>query len=226
MLRGGFRLRVRVEYEKGSGIRYLSHLDMVRLWERLIRRSGIRVRLSQGFNPHLKLSLGTVLPVGVWGKHEYVDFEMDDDVQLAELKDKLISQVPPGLLIKRLARINDNEPSLMSAVNTARYKISLNIGADADRIINEIKKSPEVMVERKNKNKIIDIKPGILGIQLNCEHDQYEIETSLAADSQGGVRLVDVIEALVDRGLSREAIKDAWREGNYIRQGEVWRSPL
>ncbi|MGE5405109.1 MAG: TIGR03936 family radical SAM-associated protein [Candidatus Saccharibacteria bacterium] len=222
----GFKLRVRVEYEKGSDIRFLSHLDMVRLWERLIRRSGVQVKLSQGFNPHLKLSLGTVLPVGVWGRHEYLDFEMDQDASSAELHDKLASQAPPGLTISRVARINDNEPSLMSMVNTARYRISLHNGADVDRIINDIKKSQEVLVERKNKNKTIDIKPGILDLRFNYSDGQCEIDTSLASDSQGGVRLADFIEALVERGLPREVIKDAWREGNFIRQGEVWRSPL
>ena len=57
-----------IEYEKGPAIRYLSHLDMVRLWERLFRRSGLPLQLTQGFNPHLKISLGTVLPVGLWGR--------------------------------------------------------------------------------------------------------------------------------------------------------------
>lgn len=199
---------------------------MMRLWERMIRRSGIQVRLSQGFNPHLKLSLGTVLPVGVWGRHEYVDFEMDQNAPVAELRGKLVSQAPPGLEISKMAVINDNEPSLMSIVNTARYRITLHSAFDVDRIINDIRKSPEVMVERKNKNKIVDIKSGILDLRFNCEDGQCEIDTSLASDSQGGVRLADLIEALVDRGLPREVIKDAWREGNFIRQGEVWRSPL
>ena len=86
-----------IEYEKGPAIRYLSHLDMVRLWERLFRRSGLPLQLTQGFNPHLKISLGTVLPVGLWGRREYLDVKLGGDIEPEELCSRLRAVAPPGI---------------------------------------------------------------------------------------------------------------------------------
>jgi radical SAM-linked protein len=65
-------MRVRMEYRVGNDLKFLGNLDMMNLMSRALRRARIPFALSEGFNPHIKFSLGTVLPIGVWGEREYL----------------------------------------------------------------------------------------------------------------------------------------------------------
>ena len=63
-------MRIRAEYSIGPELRFLSNLETMHMMERALRRAGIPFALTEGFNPHIRLSMGTVLPVGLWGKKE------------------------------------------------------------------------------------------------------------------------------------------------------------
>jgi len=69
-------MRIRAAYRVGEDLKFLGNLDMLNLMGRALRRADVPFALSEGFNPHIKLSLGTVLPVGVWGENEYFDLEL------------------------------------------------------------------------------------------------------------------------------------------------------
>ncbi|MDD3890543.1 MAG: TIGR03936 family radical SAM-associated protein, partial [Syntrophomonadaceae bacterium] len=74
-------MRLRAEYRIGPELKFLANLDMMNVIGRTLRRAAIPYALSEGFNPHIKLSLGTVLPVGLWGEKEYFDLELTMPVE-------------------------------------------------------------------------------------------------------------------------------------------------
>ena len=77
-------MRLRAEYRVGSDLRFLSSLGLMHMMERAFRRAEVPYALSEGFNPHIRLSMGTVLPVGIWGEHEYFDLELERDMDERE----------------------------------------------------------------------------------------------------------------------------------------------
>lgn len=218
-----------MEYEKGPGIRYISHLDMVRLWERLFRRSGLPLVLTQGFNPHPKISLGTVLPVGLWGKREYLDVELtlsgDGDVVRASLEEA----APPGIKVGRLKEIAAGTPSLMSAVNASAYRFAFppEMEKQVREVLVRLQQSPEILVKGKKNEGANDIRPGIIELRVPASGEgTVELEAVVHTGGEKAVRYSDLLAALGVYGLHREEMSDSWREANYVISGKILRDPL
>jgi len=221
-------MRWRVEYEKGPAIRYLSHLDMVRLWERMLRRSNLPLQLTQGFNPHLKISLGTVLPVGLWGKREYLDMETEEDISPAELYSRLEEAAPPGIKVRRVKRLSRESPSLMAAVNTSAYRITYHRMLE-ERVRNSVQgmeRASAILITRPKDQREVDVKPGIVRLSCIPADDEFILETLVNTGNQDAVRFPELVLALAEFGMDRESIIDYWREANYIRTNGKLTDPL
>ena len=221
-------MRWRVEYEKGPAIRYLSHLDMVRLWERMLRRSNLPLRLTQGFNPHLKISLGTVLPVGLWGKREYLDMELAGDVLPGELYSRLEEVAPPGLKVNRVKRLSRESPSLMAVVNTSAYRITYSRDREEQvrDIVQRMERAPEIRIIRPKNQREVDIRPGIVSLTCIPADNELILESLVIISGQNTVRFPELMLALSNFGLDQASIIDYWREANYIRTNEKLIDPL
>ncbi len=114
--------RFRLRYTKGEDLRYLSHLELLRAWERTLRRSGLPLGMSQGFRPHLKMAFGPPLPVGYTSIAEYMDLEFAKP-PAADLEDALNVLLPPGLTVTGWRPIVYKTASLMAMVDLATYRV-------------------------------------------------------------------------------------------------------
>ena len=91
--------RIRVKYKKGEEVKYISHRDLIRAFTRAIRRAGLPIAYSQGFNPHMKISWGNALKVGAASEGEYAELQFEGWVKPREVIEKLGPQMPKGLEI-------------------------------------------------------------------------------------------------------------------------------
>ena len=124
--------RLRVTFAKEGPLRWVAHLDMMRTWERTIRRAVLPLSYSQGFSPHAKIALAAPLPVGLEGSGELIDIWLDEAVALPDVAKRLNEVMPPGLSISEVAEVSENLPSMQSCLKAARYEAVF--GADvADR---------------------------------------------------------------------------------------------
>lgn len=121
--------RVRVTFAKEGPLRWVAHLDLMRTWERAIRRAALPLSYSQGFSPHAKIALAAPLPVGVEGTHELIDIWFDDDLSLDEVAKRLGAAMPPGLSISAVEQVPEELPSMQSALLAARYEVRFGAGA-------------------------------------------------------------------------------------------------
>lgn len=119
------KMRLRVEYSLSPDLKFLSNLEMMRLMERSLRRSSLPYALTEGFNPHIKMSLGTVLPVGVWGIREYMDVELAEDIEERLFIEKINAALPQGIKVHEVLPISDKAASLMKVINAASYTFVL-----------------------------------------------------------------------------------------------------
>lgn len=196
--------RYRMQYSKEGTARYLSHLDLLRSFERAGRRAGLPLAFTKGFNPHPIISFAAPLGVGTAGEAEYADLELKVDLAAGEVLQALFGALPEGIRVLEVRSISDRSPALMASVERATYrakaKLKDRLGQQKlDDVIAAFIDRPEIWVERKNKaggKKKYDIRSGIFAISGRSENDTIIIEAELKAGSNGNIRFEEVIEAL------------------------------
>ena len=120
--------RLRIRFRRGEEVKFISHLDITRLWERALRRARIPLAHSEGFNPRPRISLAAPLSVGVTGEAELMDIFIDRKVSPHWLTASVIQQLPSGIEILDVYQIAPNMPSLQSQIRYAQYEVE--IGAE------------------------------------------------------------------------------------------------
>jgi radical SAM family uncharacterized protein/radical SAM-linked protein len=131
--------RHRITFEKSGDARFLSHRNTMDVLERAIRAAGLPARYSEGFNPHMKLSMGPALPLGLESRHEVFDVEgiapFGPDAARA-----ISEKLPPGLSVSDVRNLDPQEPALSRAVKSARYLVRLvsaeQVGRASEAIAN------------------------------------------------------------------------------------------
>jgi len=117
--------RLRITFSRGDEVKYLSHLDLMRLWERALRRAGIPLAYSQGFSPHPRISIAAPLPIGVTSDGELMDILLQKKVSPYFFIKMVGEQVPHGIGIAGVAQVALPLPSLQSQVRQAEYLVEL-----------------------------------------------------------------------------------------------------
>jgi radical SAM-linked protein len=159
--------RVRVTYTKRDMLRYTGHLDLQRVWERTLRRSGLPIVFSQGFNPLPKLQLAGALPLGIESSCEVMDFWLGEHLDLLEIARKLKAVMPPGMEISDVSEVDLRSPALETQLKSAEYKVSFNDPVD---LVELEKKGADLLaadtLPRERRGKAYDLRPLIEGLRV------------------------------------------------------------
>jgi radical SAM-linked protein len=118
--------RLRIKFSRGPEIKFISHLDIVRLWQRCFNRAGIEIAYSTGFTPHPKISLAAPLPLGVTSDSELMDIFCVKGVAPHFFVSAVNRQLPPGMTVDKVYPIAFDLPSLQSQISLAEYKVEVN----------------------------------------------------------------------------------------------------
>lgn len=97
-------MKIEAVFCKKGNLRYISHLDIVRLFQRAVRRSGLPVTLSKGFTPHYKIGFSNALKLGVESEAEKAIFSIEGWVDAEDFKNKINEQLPEGIKVKEVMR--------------------------------------------------------------------------------------------------------------------------
>jgi radical SAM-linked protein len=131
-----FRLRVR--FCRGEELKFISHLDIIRLWLRAMRRAGIPLEYTEGFSPHPRISLAVPLSVGVTADNELMDISITKVVSPHWFIDTVNRQLPDGLEVLEATPIGPNVPSLQSQVRFTQYQVEVKTGKNEEEIKTEL----------------------------------------------------------------------------------------
>ena len=221
-------MHIRAEYRVGPQLRFLANLDMIHVIERALRRAKAPYALSQGFNPHIKLSLGTVLPVGLWGEREYFDLELQTGVDGPFFIEQLNPVLPTGLAVIGCIPVPAKAPSIMRMVNAASYVFKVEHQEEAlCREIENLGKGELVVPSRgKKKGRPKDLGPGIHKIVMKRQAQFDIIKIWVSVGEPLNVRFDELTDLLVKVGLPREHIDDVWRSGNYCYRDGHFFTPM
>ena len=190
---------------KTGPAKYISHLDLQRAWSRALRRAGLPVKLSQGFNPHYVMSFASALALGVASTAECVEVTMTEDIVPQDFLQRLGAVMPPGLSAVRAVRLRDDAPHLMAAVREAAYRVDF-VHADGEKIksaVYDIINRKELIAAKDTRGeKKADIRPMILSLKA----DGDAVAMRLMAGSQGSLR-----PDIVAREMQKRAADPAYR---------------
>lgn len=117
--------RLRTRFCRGQEVKFISHLDILRLWQRAIHRAEIPLAYSEGFNPHPRISLAAPLPIGVTSQAELMGTLCTQPVSPHFFTAAVSQQLPPGIEILQVYQVALTMPSLQSQVRSAEYRIEL-----------------------------------------------------------------------------------------------------
>ena len=126
--------RLRISFSRAEEVKYISHLDLMRLWERALRRAAIPMAYSQGFSPHPKISLAAPLAIGVTSEGEVMDILLQRRVSPYFFIKVVSEQLPSGIDIMGVEQVSLAAPSLQSQVREAEYRVEVEADGGVDKV--------------------------------------------------------------------------------------------
>lgn len=162
---------IRVKFIRGEEVKYISHLDLMKVFERALRRASVPIAYSQGFNPHPHMVFGLPLSVGVTSEAEYADFEFTADVNPTGIAKALNKALPQGFHILD-ARYKSSRDNIMATITGARYEVLLycpqTSAGELQQKLELLMQQSAILVEKETKKGIreVDIRPMIHQVAL------------------------------------------------------------
>jgi len=197
--------RLRLRFSRGEELKYISHLDLMRLWERTLRRAEIPMAYSEGFSPHPRISLAAPLPIGVTSEAELMDVVVKKAVSPYFFMQNTKPQLPRGVEVFEVLQVPLTAPSLQSQAQFIDYRVSDRSDKTADEIRGAI--ATTLQAEklpwhhmRDTGPRYYDLRPLIEDLWLESWQDRvFTLGMRLRCDAHGTGRPEQVTAAL---GLS------------------------
>lgn len=190
--------KVRLSFYKKGYAKFVSHLDLMRMFQRIFRIAGVDVTFSQGFNPHPKMSIAHPLPVGVTSDEEYLDIQVDSKPDYVNLVGKINSAMPRDIKIIRAWEPKDSMNELSVAVYTVKLTLKDSF-EDFETVINEFMQREDIVIEKKTKRGIsdADIKPMIKSIELlSFGQAEVSLKLMLSTGEKANLKATSALEAM------------------------------
>jgi radical SAM-linked protein len=160
-------MRIRITFAKNGALRYVGHLDLHKMWERIARRAGLSLAYSQGFHPQPKIQLAAALPLGFSSRCELVDLWVKSEADLARLPADLQTAVPPGLKILDVIGVDEKGPPLQTQILFTEYEVALPAEPDPEGLARKIASIlEESSLPRERHGKAYDLRPLIEALDL------------------------------------------------------------
>ena len=199
--------KVRIKYAKMGVLKYIGHLDLMRFFQKAVKRADLDIAYSQGYSPHQLMSFAAPLALGVTSEGEYFDAQFNSLIPSDEFVRRLNEQMVDGIFVKDVILLPEGAKKAMSIVAASDYIITVNTkDKDVDMISGNSlkeaifskvpplleKESIEVFRKTKKNEKVEDIKKGIYKLSLS----EDQIYMYLATGSEYNLKPESVLEAL------------------------------
>lgn len=193
----------RLRFIKEKNTKFLSHLDLIKAFERAFRRGQLPIAHSEGFNPRPKMSFGPALPVGIGSTDEYFDIQLLEDREPQLIEEVLNRSLPDGLKILMVKKIKNHVKPLNAVLNRASYVIILKINSsDQTALINYFNNFMEfnevnVLHSTKEGQKIVNIRPWLHNLKIEILDTETLIIHIIGEIGSGGnLRPEDIINGI------------------------------
>ncbi|MDE7431166.1 MAG: TIGR03936 family radical SAM-associated protein, partial [Lachnospiraceae bacterium] len=183
-------MKIRIKFAKSGSMKFIGHLDIMRYFQKAMRRADVDIAYSEGFSPHQKMSFAAPLGVGLTSRGEYFDIEVHSTDTSAEMLQRLNNAMVEGIEVLSYRLLPENSKNAMSLVAAADYFVRFREGYKPDIDINGAfhefmaQKSIEIVKTTKKSEKTVDIQPMILEYEVR----EDGIFLKLAAGSENNLK--------------------------------------
>ncbi len=205
-------MRLLMRFLKGPEVRYISHLDMQRLFQRALRRAGLPVGYSQGFHPHMLLSFASAMPLGLCSRGEYAEIQLEQETAPETAMERMNAVLLPGVRILACRRMEEAEPAVGGRIARAEYTLYPEAETDVGQILADFAAREEIILSKKTKKGMADInvRPMIHALF----EQQGRIQATLSCSNSENLRADKLAELLQEEaGIP---IGQIWREKIWI----------
>ena len=191
-------MKVRLKFSKHGPVKYIGHLDILRYFQKSMRRAEVDIAYSTGFSPHQIMSFAQPLGVGMESDGDYLDIELNSHNGAKDLIDRLNSVMVPGMRIENAVKLPEGVKNAMASIAAASYTVVLKSGADyPEETIakwNEFINKESILITKETKKNTleVDLKPHIYSAELK----KNVFECLVDASSAGNIKSTQILEAL------------------------------
>jgi len=226
-------VRLVVKYAKQDAVKYISHLDLMRTLHRALRRAGIPVAFSQGYNPQPRVAFAPPLSVGMTSQGEYMDVVLASRMSPREFCRRLNGALPRGITMLKAVAIDESLPSLMSMIERALYRIILKApGLSMEGVLKDFLAQPHITMTKSGKKgeRLVNIRPMIHRLEVvGREGEKVIMEAMLSAGSRESLnpgQLVHLLLEFAGTGDGSSYLSDIHRLDMFLYRGNEWITPL
>ena len=181
--------KLRLKFSKNGPIKFIGHLDVMRYFQKAIRRAEIDIKYSEGYSPHQIISFAQPLSVGATSDGEYMDMTVNSMISVSDVMDRLNAVMNEGISITAIKELGDNEEKAMTAAYAAKYRIrirdkykpSFDWITEFEKFLS--KETLPAMKKTKNGEKEIDMKPLIFDHSFIREEEYVELLLSMSSQA-------------------------------------------
>lgn len=196
-------MKIRMKFRKYGTMKFIGHLDIMRYFQKCMRRGGIDIAYSGGFSPHQIMSFAAPLGVGITSDGEYVDIEVNSTESSAISLKKLNEVMVEGIEVTSYRKLKDTDKKAMSLVAAADYKVYLKNGYEVPQVNYEeayrkfYVKPSEILITKQTKKseKVMDLKKLLYDFQVFYEEGKPVFYLKVCTGSTDNVKPELVLEA-------------------------------
>lgn len=201
-------MRLRIKFRKYGPIRFIGHLDVMRFFQKAIRRAEIDVAYTNGFSPHQIMAFAAPLGVGLTSNGEYMDIEVHSITSCEDVMNRLNEACIPGMEIISVKILPETAGNAMASVAAASYTVRFREGREPDMNIEaflpDFLARKEILFTKVTKKgcREVDLKKGI----YRLEYKDGVFTMLLDASSGGNIKPIQIVESILSEG--GEALKE------------------
>jgi radical SAM-linked protein len=233
-MRGDAGFPVRIRFAKRGKVRFISHRDVARAFERAFRIEQLPLAFTEGFSPRPKVSFGLALSVGHESDAEYLDVELTEPVDTAAVAERLTPALPEGMPVTDAVRLIERAPALQESITQVQYRVAtvdghgqpvpehvLGAAASGAMASDEL----QVARVRKGKESVDDIRPAIRSIEVGYDGDTPVFDLTLLTQPRGARprEVLDALEPFAGVPLTERRVT---RTAQWIERGGARMEPL
>ncbi|MDI6605278.1 MAG: TIGR03936 family radical SAM-associated protein [Thermoanaerobacteraceae bacterium] len=207
-------MKLRNRFMKADNLRFISHLDLMRVIERAMRRGDIKFSLSKGFNPHPLISFGPALMLGATTHGDYFDVIIENNLSPQEFKDRMNAVLPECIYISDSYEVGEKD-LLSQHVKEAEYIVKARLFGELKEIQNQIEAfmtKDKIIIEKETKKgkKDIDLKPYILNFNYISTDEGWillYIKLTIAEGSPGPLYVINAFNKFIGDKIDTETYR-------------------
>lgn len=200
---GVFAMKIRIKFSKVGKVKFIGHLDLLRLFQKIIKSSRLPIAYSKGFNPHPLIYFAQALSVGITSEGEYLDIHLKEDVNPETVKEDMNKILPEGIRVEGVYILPEDGKTCMALIDSASYIITINKTGEDNKVLGKLKEfysQEEILYKRisKKKERIINIKDFIYELEIKEGKLDYKIHLMLASGSRKNLNAKLFMQSFID----------------------------